>query len=81
MRVTVENRESDAALLERLAIGDQKAFYSLIQIHLPFVLRTAERMVGDAAHAKDIAQEVMVRLWRKAKVWDVTGPAKLETWL
>lgn len=82
MRVSdTTNNQTDAALLERLAIGDQKAFHSLIQKHLPFILRTAERMVQDPTSAEDIAQEVMVRLWKKAPVWKITGPAKLDTWL
>lgn len=68
-------------LLERLAIGDQKAFHSLLQRHLPTILQTAERMVGDAATAEDITQEVMVRLWKKAQNWNLKGPAQLKTWL
>lgn len=81
MRASFGQQETDAELLDRLAIGDQKAFHSLIQRHLPYVLKTAERMVGDSNSAEDIAQEVMIRLWNKAENWDAKGQAKLTTWL
>ncbi|SCA57595.1 RNA polymerase sigma factor (fragment) [Candidatus Terasakiella magnetica] len=81
MRAAFGDQETDAELLDRLAIGDQKAFHSLIQRHLPYVLKTAERMVGDASNAEDIAQEVMLKLWNKAADWDCDGQAKLKTWL
>ncbi|WP_135081901.1 sigma-70 family RNA polymerase sigma factor [Terasakiella sp. SH-1] len=81
MRVPFGKQKSDAVLLERLAIGDQKAFQSLIQKYLPYILKTAERMTGDASLAEDIAQDVMIKLWDKAPEWDERGPAVLKTWL
>ena len=62
MRTPHTNQESDAALLDRLSKGDQGAFHSLLNNHLSSVLRTAERVTGDAFIAEDVAQEVMVRL-------------------
>ncbi len=81
LRAPFGHQETDAALLDRLAIGDQKAFQSLLQRHLPYVLKTAERMVGDSSLAEDIAQEVLIKLWHKAGDWDQQGSAKLTTWL
>lgn len=81
MRAPFGQQETDAKLLDRMAKGDQKAFHLLVQKYLPYVLKTAERMVGDTGTAEDIAQEVLIRLWNKSKKWDQNGPAILKTWL
>lgn len=81
MRSPVQIEVPDSDLLDQVAMGDQKAFQVLIKRHLSYVLKTAERMVGDAAAAEDIAQEVLIRLWNKASEWDQYGQAKLTTWL
>jgi len=77
----LDNQESDIALLKRLAKGDKSAFQSLLHQHLPSVLRTAERIIGDPTKAEDVAQEVMIRLWKKAPKWDIKGTARIDTWL
>ncbi|WP_417821432.1 sigma-70 family RNA polymerase sigma factor [Terasakiella sp.] len=81
MRAAFGKQKTDAELLDRMAIGDQEAFHSLIQRHLPYVLKTAERMIMDSHGAEDIAQEVMIKLWHKAATWNQKGSAQLKTWL
>lgn len=73
--------QEEETLLERVCQGDQMAFKDLLQRHLPRVLRIAERMTGNATTAEDIAQEVMVRLWKKSQNWDLQGSASMRTWL
>lgn len=72
---------SDNDLVDRLQSGDQEAFRLLLSRHLPRVLRIAERMAGNPHDADDIAQEAMVRLWKKINEWDPGGPARIDTWL
>jgi RNA polymerase sigma-70 factor (ECF subfamily) len=81
LRAASGKQKTDAELLDRMAIGDQDAFHSLIQRHLPYGLKTAERMIVDSHGAEDVAQEVMIKLWNKAPTWDKKGSAQLKTWL
>lgn len=46
----------------------------------PRALAHAQRVLGDAAEAEDVAQEAMMRLWRVAPEWR-SGEAQVSTWL
>jgi RNA polymerase sigma-70 factor (ECF subfamily) len=52
----------DLGLVERARAGDDAAFGELLAEHEKTVLRTAWRLVGNAEDARDIAQEVFLRL-------------------
>lgn len=65
--------ESDAVLLAAVAGGDPDAFRRLVDRHLPQVLRVARRMLGDAAEADDVGQDVLLRLWRNAASIEVSA--------
>lgn len=52
----------DLDLVERARAGDDAAFAALVSDHEKTVLRTAWRLVGNAEDARDIAQEVFLRL-------------------
>jgi RNA polymerase sigma-70 factor (ECF subfamily) len=47
---------------------------------LPRMLGLAQRMLGDAAEAEDVAQEVFLRVWREAPRWK-PGAARFDTWM
>ena len=68
------------ALLVLYANGDPDAARLLAQRLVPRVLGYATRILGDRAEAEDIAQEVMLRLWRAAPDWR-TGEAQVSTWV
>jgi len=70
----------DEALLARFAGGDGAAAALLTRRFTPVVLAHAYRLLGDRAEAEDIAQEVMLKLWRVAPDWR-RGEAKVTTWL
>lgn len=70
----------DAALVERMRRGDEVAFRQLVDRHLASVLVVARRMLRDDAEAEDIAQEVMLRLWRQASGLEI-GASGLGAWL
>ncbi len=71
---------SDEALLVLYANGDPDAARLLAQRLVPRVLGYATRLLGDRGEAEDIAQEVMLRLWRAAPDWR-SGEAQVSTWV
>ena len=76
----VERDASDAALAQSMIAGDDSAFRFLVDRHLGAVLGVSKRMLRDDAEAQDVAQEVMLRLWRQAATIEI-GPAGLGAWL
>src|SRR5260370_37301217 len=65
--------------LARVAAGDADAFGSLVEAHQERLLRLCERMLGDAEEARDAAQEVFLKAYRKAG--DFRPQGQVYTWL
>lgn len=72
--------DPDEALVARVGRGDQAAVQTLVARKLPRMLQLAQRMLGDAVEAEDVAQEVFVRAWRQAPRW-TPGAARFDTWM
>lgn len=72
--------DPDDDLLVRVADGDPAASRALVARKLPRILGLAQRMLGDATEAEDVAQETFLRVWRQAPKWR-PGQAKFDTWL
>lgn len=72
--------DPDEGLVLRMADGDERAFRLLLDRHLDRIVAFARRLLGDAAEAEDVAQEVFLRAWAQAAKWQ-PGAAKFETWL
>jgi RNA polymerase sigma-70 factor (ECF subfamily) len=70
---------SSEDLMLRIAEGDEYAFEVLVGRHQPSVLNLVYRYVGNRAEAKDLAQEVFVRVWQAAKTYK--PKAKFSTWI
>ena len=70
----------EAELLARSARGDRRAFDEMVIRYGPVALRVAARMAPDRQSAEDIAQEAMVRVWRRASEFDGRR-ARFSTWL
>jgi RNA polymerase sigma-70 factor, ECF subfamily len=75
-----EDRDDAADLLARSARGDRRAFDQIVARYGPVALRVAARMAPDRQAAEDIAQEAMVRIWRRAEEFDARR-ARFTTWL
>lgn len=73
-------RDPDEELVRRVGAGDKRAAAELVRRHLPRMVGLARRMLGDAAEAEDVAQEVFLRVWKHAGSWR-PGQAKFETWM
>ncbi|MFK7909067.1 MAG: RNA polymerase sigma factor [Akkermansiaceae bacterium] len=56
----------DVALMQKVGLGDEKAFEQLIERHQNAVIGTVAKMLGNATEAEDIAQQVFIRLWKSA---------------
>jgi RNA polymerase sigma-70 factor (ECF subfamily) len=75
------SEDIDAAdLLARSARGDRRAFDQIVARYGPVAQRVAARMAPDRQSAEDIAQEAMVRIWRRADEFDLRR-ARFTTWL
>jgi len=66
-------------VLARVAAGDADAFALLVEAHQERLLRLCERMLGDAEDARDAAQEVFLKAYRKAA--DFRPRGQVYTWL
>jgi RNA polymerase sigma-70 factor (ECF subfamily) len=70
---------SSEDLMARIAKGDNGAFEILVNRHQTSVLNLIYRFIGDRAQAKDLAQEVFLRVWQAAAGYK--PKAKFTTWL
>jgi RNA polymerase sigma-70 factor (ECF subfamily) len=75
----INNTASSEELMVRIAEGDEDAFEILVNRHQTSVLNLIYRFIGDRTQAKDLAQEVFIRVWRAAKNYE--PKAKFTTWI
>ena len=66
-------------LMAKTAEGDEYAFEALVRRHQASVLNLVYRYVGDRTMARDLAQEVFLRVWKSAKRYE--PKAKFTTWI
>jgi RNA polymerase sigma-70 factor (ECF subfamily) len=66
-------------LMARIAEGDEDAFEILVNRHQASILNLIYRFIGDRTDAKDLAQEVFLRVWQAAKSYE--PKAKFTTWI
>ena len=59
------NDATDRDLQRRLRAGDEGAFDSVFRTHYPHLVRMGESIVHERALAEEVAQEVMLELWRR----------------
>jgi RNA polymerase sigma-70 factor (ECF subfamily) len=77
---TGERSERLAALLARIALGDQRAFAELYRLASPHLYAVAIRIVRDGALAEEMLQEAFVSVWHHAGTYDVAKSQPI-TWL
>ena len=66
-------------LMAGIAKGDDDAFEILVNRHQTSVLNLIYRFIGDRTQAKDLAQEVFLKVWQAAKSYE--AKAKFTTWI
>lgn len=72
-------KNSEEQLLIDMAKGNKRAFREIYQIFSPAVYRLVRRMVGPAS-ADEVFQEAMLRIWKKAPLFD-PGKGKAKAWI
>lgn len=68
-------------LLERIRQGDGAALQFLIDDKLPRIFALARRVLNDRADAEDVAQETLVRVWRRPPALRPGGGQTLDPWM
>jgi RNA polymerase sigma-70 factor (ECF subfamily) len=70
---------ADEALALAARTGDREAFAALLERHYDRILRLGWRLLGSAAEAEDLAQDICLAL--PAKIAGFRGEAAFTTWL
>lgn len=70
----------DAEVMLAVACGSQEAFAELYDRFAAKVFGVVKRVVRDPAQSEEIAQEVLVEVWRKASRFD-SGRGSVQGWL
>lgn len=66
----------DRELLARLRAGETTAFDAIFRANYALLVRVAEAMLRERATAEEIAQDVMLELWRRRDALDVTDSVR-----
>lgn len=66
----------ESELLTRLRGGDEQAYSAIFREHYPGLVVSATRLLGERALAEEIAQDVMLELWRRRESLTLTGPVR-----
>ena len=61
---------SDASLVARIAVGDERALQMVYERYSPLVYGLSRRVTASTAHAEEITQEVFVYLWQNPDRFD-----------
>jgi RNA polymerase sigma factor (sigma-70 family) len=61
---------TDASLVARIAVGDDRALQLVYERYSPLVYGLARRVTSSTAHAEEITQEVFVYLWQNPDRFD-----------
>jgi RNA polymerase sigma-70 factor, ECF subfamily len=71
--------QADSDLISRTASGDAAAFRELIHRHSGRVQGIAYQLTGDAEEARDVAQEIFLRIYQSLDSYNQRKP--FEAWL
>lgn len=71
--------ERDAALLARIATGDQDALRSLYERYGERIFRYVYRLVGNETKAEEVTNDVMLEVWKNAARFE--GRSRVSTWV
>jgi RNA polymerase sigma-70 factor (ECF subfamily) len=67
-------RMEESSIIRRAQTGDQRAFQQLVETYHALVWRTARALLGEAAAAEEVAQEVWLDVWRGLPTFRLDRP-------
>ncbi|MGI4813264.1 MAG: RNA polymerase sigma factor [Janthinobacterium lividum] len=76
----MRQEDPDTDLLARVGEQDPAAIREMVAAKLPRLLALATRMLGESDEARDVTQEVFMRIWKHAADWQ-PEQAHFDTWL
>ena len=71
--------ENEVAFVDRLQVGSDEAFETLIHLYQAPIYNVAYRILGDASEASDAVQETFMKIFRGIKTF--RGESGLKTWI
>ncbi len=79
LEIGLEFRENEVAFVDRLQVGSEEAFETLIQLYQAPVYNIAYRILGDAAEAAEAVQETFLKIFKAIRTF--RGESGLKTWV
>jgi RNA polymerase sigma-70 factor (ECF subfamily) len=73
--------ELDPFTITRAQRGDREASRALVLRYQAPVFAILSRMLGHGAHIEDLSQETFLRVFRALSSFQLSGAAKLSTWI
>jgi RNA polymerase sigma-70 factor, ECF subfamily len=70
----------DAALLQRIARGDEDALLALHTRYVNLVYSMAWRVLQDVGRAEEVTQDIFIKLWQKSQRYD-PARGRFSSWL
>lgn len=70
VKAVAPNGPTDASLVARIAVGDERALQMIYSRHSPMVYGLARRVTASTARAEEVTQEVFVYLWQNPDRFD-----------
>ena len=71
--------ENEVAFVDRLQVGSDEAFETLISLYQTPIYNVAYRILGDASEASDAVQETFMKIFKGIKTF--RGESGLKTWI
>jgi RNA polymerase sigma-70 factor, ECF subfamily len=71
--------ENEVAFVDRLQVGSDEAFETLISLYQAPIYNVAYRILGDASEASDAVQETFMKIFKGIKSF--RGESGLRTWI
>lgn len=77
---STDANSADAAVMARLAAGDQRALADLYDRYASLLLGLGVKLLRDKAEAEDVLHDVFVEVWKRARDFDVER-GSVRAWL
>jgi RNA polymerase sigma-70 factor, ECF subfamily len=74
-----ELSDQDALFVSRLQANEDAAYDELVRVYSTSIYHVAYRMLGDAADASDVVQDIFLKIFRN--IGGFKGEAALKTWI